>query len=866
MTGTGMKKLVGLLVVLGIAVPAGPAWAAFTRTRANTGNSISAAGDITRPAVGAATVAATSGGMPGHITQGQSYFAYANVTDGGSGMSTVTADLSPITSGQTAAAYGTAGGPFSYRGTSYTYRTASQTAGASLSQCRYTYPVVSTDAAGNVSRTDQQAMVDRQIGAAGTYYTRIDGAAAGDDLGDDQGTATAGDVNGDGRPDLLLGADYATYSGRSGSGAAYVVFGQASAGTVDLASLGTKGYVIGGAAAGDQAGISVGDAGDVNGDGIPDALVGANWADNNGRSGSGSVYVVFGKSSTTAVDLNALGGGGFRIDGAASNDDLGFKVAPAGDLNGDGRADLLAVAENASTQGRTNNGADYVVFGKATTTTVDLASLGAQGYRIDGPSGANLAWGRNAGDLNGDGIPDAIVGGDYYSYNGRTNAGSAWVVFGKASTTTVDLASLGSGGFRIDGQSAGDNFSSDVDGGRDINGDGKADLVIGAQGAGYNGRAGSGSAYVIFGKATTTTIDTASLGTQGYRIDGAVAGDQFGWETATIPDTNGDGVPDLLLTADLASNNGLTDSGAAYIVFGKSSTSTIDLNNLGTAGYRLDGNVANIAFGEGAAYSTGAGSDFDADGRSDFVVDAAYADNNGRTNSGSVYVISAPACSYKQTVLATAGVQSYWRLDETSGTSAADSKGSVTGTYTSGYTLNQSGAMSSGNPAVGATGSGTVVGFGDNYDFTGTTAYSVEAWIKPSAFTLDGSVRDIVGKDGGADGWGLHVLPAQGVAAGTANYRQVEFTRKVAGVTYSIKSAAITTGVWYHLVGTYDGTTMTLYLNGASVATGTPGNSLANTTQALFIGSGTDTATVDEVAVYNTALSAADVLRHYAMR
>src|SRR5205823_2212584 len=174
----------------------------------------------------------------------------------------------------------------------------------------------------------------------------------------------------------LLGAEYATYSGRSGSGAAYVVFGQASAGTVDLASLGTKGYVIGGAAANDDAGVSVGNAGDVNGDGIPDALVGANWASNNGRG--------------------------------------------------------------------------YVVFGKATTTTVDLASLGAQGYRIDGPSGANLAWGRNAGDLNGDGIPDAIVGGDYYSYNGRTNAGSAWVVFGKASTTTVDLNSLGTGGFGHD--------------------------------------------------------------------------------------------------------------------------------------------------------------------------------------------------------------------------------------------------------------------------------------------------------------------------------------------------------------------------------------------------------------------------------
>src|SRR5205814_3190384 len=128
---------------------------------------------------------------------------------------------------------------------------------------------------------------------------------------------------------------------------------------------------------------------------------------------SGSVYVVFGKATTTTVDLANLGIGGFRIDGAATGDDL-TKAVTTGDVNGDGKSDLLVDADDADNNGRNNSGSVYVVFGKATTTNIDLAALGAGGYRIDGPTsdfnggymGFNMEGGR---DVNGDGIPDAVL-------------------------------------------------------------------------------------------------------------------------------------------------------------------------------------------------------------------------------------------------------------------------------------------------------------------------------------------------------------------------------------------------------------------------------------------------------------------------
>jgi hypothetical protein len=326
--------------------------------------------------------------------------------------------------------------------------------------------------------------------------------------------AGAGDVNGDGVPDLLIGAPNASYSGRSGSGAAYVVFAQSDMTSVDLGSLGSDGYEIGGAAASDETGASVANAGDINGDGIPDAVVGAP-----GEFPSGAAYVVFGKATTTAVDLSSLGTHGFRIsDGRTCNCGtgiaIGTAVADAGDVNGDGKTDIVIGAPTAIKSGGCclNYGAAFVVFGKADTSAVDLTSLGSGGYRIDGASFGDSVGSpvSSAGDVNGDGLDDVLVSAPDAPYPPNPNpyAGKVYVVYGKADGATIDLASLGAGGYEIDGPGQQTFVGNAVADAGDVNGDGVPDQLIGDQ--------FTNTVYVVFGQSgTTSTIDLANLGTHG---------------------------------------------------------------------------------------------------------------------------------------------------------------------------------------------------------------------------------------------------------------------------------------------------------------------------------------------------------------
>ena len=237
--------------------------------------------------------------------------------------------------------------------------------------------------------------------AAGTGGFVVNGETAPDKSG--WSVAAAGDINGDGLADLLVGAPSAAV----GFGRTYVVYGR-TGGTVALTDIAgvSGGFVAGGTMPTDTAGNSVSGIGDVNGDGFDDFLVGA---PHNALAGpnAGRAFVVFGGSGLGNVDLAdvAAGSGGFAIDAPAAASYVGWSVSGTGDVNGDGIADLIVSAWNESASGRTYSGRSYVVFGKGGTAAVELTAVagGTGGFVING-AGACHYSGRSvsgAGDVNG---------------------------------------------------------------------------------------------------------------------------------------------------------------------------------------------------------------------------------------------------------------------------------------------------------------------------------------------------------------------------------------------------------------------------------------------------------------------------------
>jgi hypothetical protein len=276
----------------------------------------------------------------------------------------------------------------------------------------------------------------------GSNGFRLDGVAAFDRSGSD--VSAAGDVNGDGLDDLIIGAHSADPNG-SYSGSSYVVFGRSTgfAAGINLSTLdGSNGFRLDGVA-GSRSGPAVSAAGDVNGDGIDDLIAGAFRADPTGIF-SGSSYVVFGRSTgiSAVIGLSTLdGSNGFRLDGVAAVDLSGQAVSAAGDVNGDGLDDIIIGASDAGPNGN-GSGSSYLVFGRneGFASTINLSTLnGSNGFRLDGIAAGDYS-GRAvsaAGDLNGDGLDDLIIGAPFASSNG-SYSGSSYVVFGRTARIFQD--------------------------------------------------------------------------------------------------------------------------------------------------------------------------------------------------------------------------------------------------------------------------------------------------------------------------------------------------------------------------------------------------------------------------------------------
>ncbi len=429
--------------------------------------------------------------------------------------------------------------------------------------------------------------------------------------------ASAGDVNGDGYSDVIIGAIFFDDGANNNEGRAFVYHGSAAGlsatpnSTPDDADQANAEF-----------GRSVACAGDVNGDGYSDVIIGARAYDDGVNTDEGRAFVYHGSASGLSATPNSTPDDADQGDAA-----FGISVASAGDVNGDGYSDVIIGAQAYDDGANTNEGRAFVYHGSAAGLSATPNSTPDDADQAVALFGASVA---SAGDVNGDGYSDVIIGAILYDDGANINEGRAFVYHGSAAglsatpNNTPDDANQANAQFGIRVASAGD-----------VNGDGYSDVIIGANRYDDGANTDEGRAFVYHGSAAGLSATPNSTPDDADQADA-----QFGYSVASAGDVNGDGYSDIIIGALTYDDGANTDEGRAFVYHGSATGLSVTPNSSPD-----DADQVNAQFG----ISVASAGDVNGDGYSDVIIGAQDYDDGANTDEGRAFVYHGSAAGLSAT-------------------------------------------------------------------------------------------------------------------------------------------------------------------------------------------------------------------------
>jgi hypothetical protein len=405
--------------------------------------------------------------------------------------------------------------------------------------------------------------------------------------------ASAGDVNADGHADVIVGAPQWD-GGQALEGGTWVYLGS-GAGLETAPDWHKESDQVGA-----QFGWSVSSAGDVNGDGYDDVIVGAPSYDH-GQTDEGMAWVYLGSAS--GLNLPPA----WSKDSDQAGAQFGYAVSTAGDVNGDGYADVIVGCPYYHSPDEAEGGAWLYEGAPGGPHTVP--DWHAEGDQANANFGTSLG---TAGDVNGDGFSDIVIGAPFWDH-GQNNEGGAWVYFGSLRGMSPTF------GWRQDGDQIGANYGTSVGTAGDVNGDGFSDIIVGVP-RWTNGQEDEGKAVVYHSSGTSLYL------TPSWTKESNQAGAMLGWSVGTAGDVNGDGYADVIVGAYLWTS-GQNDEGGAWVYHGSSSGVHV------APDWHAEGEQTSAHFGTAVATA----GDVNGDAYADVIVGAPWY-THAQPNEGQAFV------------------------------------------------------------------------------------------------------------------------------------------------------------------------------------------------------------------------------------